>query len=189
MLYEDRKSFFMVGAAYEKIFKSHWLKCPKTVLKKKGNMDQNTNGSKPNVWSLSINFRISGGKSQSQWKLAKKVTYFTIQFSSKNLTHFTNLNSLNIAKNILLQNSQKPSSACKFSSKHASVVCQKKHFHCTLSKRPRTAFSRHLESKCLYIPVNISEKIFVPEMWETFIWWEAEQFSSGCSLFGPRKMF
>ena len=35
MLYEDRKSFFMVGAEYEKIFKSHWLKRPKTVLKKK----------------------------------------------------------------------------------------------------------------------------------------------------------
>ena len=31
-------------------------------------------------------------------KLAKKITHFTIQFRSKNLTHFTNLNSLNITK-------------------------------------------------------------------------------------------
>ena len=45
--------------------------------------------------------------SQGQQKLAKRITHFKMQFHSKNLTHFTNLNSLNIVKNILLQHSQK----------------------------------------------------------------------------------
>ena len=36
-----------------------------------------------------FNFRFSSRKSQSQQKLTKKVTYFTIQFHSNNLTHFT----------------------------------------------------------------------------------------------------
>ena len=38
-----------------------------------------------------FDFRFSSRKSQSQQKLAKKSTYFTIQFHSNNLTHFTNL--------------------------------------------------------------------------------------------------
>ena len=54
-----------------------------------------------------FNFRFSDRKSQSQQKLAKKVTYFTIQFHSKNLTRFTNLNSLNIENNMLSQHRQK----------------------------------------------------------------------------------
>ena len=37
------------------------------------------------------NFKFSNRKSQSREKLAKKITRFTIQFHSKNLTHFTNL--------------------------------------------------------------------------------------------------
>ena len=36
------------------------------------------------------------------------------------------------------------------SQKHLSGCCQKKHLHCTISRRPRTAFSKHLESKYLY---------------------------------------
>ena len=53
-----------------------------------------------------FNFRFSSRKSQSQQKLAKKITHFTIQFCSKNLSHFTNLNSLDIENNILSQHSQ-----------------------------------------------------------------------------------
>ena len=48
--------------------------------------------------SFFFNFRFSSRKSQSQQKLAKKMTYFTTKFRSKNLTHFTNLNSLDIEK-------------------------------------------------------------------------------------------
>ena len=83
------------------ILKPHWLKCPKIDTQKK-----KTNYLKPHVWSLFFNFRFSGRNYQSQQKLAKNITYFTIQFHSKSLTHFINLNSLNIAKNILPQHSK-----------------------------------------------------------------------------------
>ena len=62
-----------------------------------------------------FNFRFSIRKSQSQQKLAKKITHFTIQFCSKNLTHFTNLNSLDIENNMLPQRGQKIFWLYKFS--------------------------------------------------------------------------
>ena len=86
-------------------------------------------------------------------KTRKKITHFTMQFCSKNLTHFKNLNSLNIIKDILPQRSEK----------HVSGWCQKKHLHCTILRRPRTAFSEHLGSKCLYILLNFRSKIFFAE--------------------------
>ena len=57
-----------------------------------------------------FNFKFSSRKSQNQQKLAKKITHFTIQFHSKNLIYFMNLNlSLNeIENNMLPQHSQKP---------------------------------------------------------------------------------
>ena len=54
-----------------------------------------------------FNFRFSSKMSQSQQKLAKMVTHFTIQFYSKTLAYFTNLNSLDIENNIHPQRSQK----------------------------------------------------------------------------------
>ena len=111
-----------------------------------------------------LNFRFSSRKSQSPQKLAKKFpAHFTIQFHSKNLTHFKNLNSLDIENNMLSQHSQKPFWLYKYSNKHILVWCQKKHFHCTISWRPRTALFKHFESKCLYISVYLRKKIFVPE--------------------------
>ena len=80
-----------------------------------------------------FHFRFSTRKYQSQQKLAKKITHFTIQFRSKNLTHFTNLNSFEIENNMLPKHNQKTFSVYKFSSKHVSVWCQKKHLHCTIS--------------------------------------------------------
>ena len=94
-------------------------------------------------------------------------------FSIKNLNHFAKLISLNISKNVLPQHSQKSFSLYRFTSKHVSGFFQKKYLHCTISRRPRIAFLRPLESKCLYIPVNLRKKIFVPEMLEPFIWWGA----------------
>ena len=41
-----------------------------------------------------FNFRFSTRTPQSLQRLAKKIIHFTIQFRSKNLTQFTNLNSL-----------------------------------------------------------------------------------------------
>ena len=65
------------------------------------------------------------GESLKANKNSKKITHFIIQFRSKNLTHFTNLNSLDIENNMLPQHSQKPFWLYKFSSKHVSVWCQK----------------------------------------------------------------
>ena len=95
-------------------------------------MDQNINDSKSCVWKsfleniicsiqlfyirsnipvdirVVFDIRFSSRKSQSQQKLAKKISHFTIQFRSKNLTHFMNLNSLDVENNMLPQHSQKP---------------------------------------------------------------------------------
>ena len=100
-----------------------------------------------------FDFRFSSRKSQSQQKLSIKITYFAIQFPSKHLTHFTNLNSLDIENNILPKHGQKSFSLYKLSCKHFSVWYQKKHLRCTISWHPRTAFLKHFESKCLFISV------------------------------------
>ena len=84
----------MVGRRRKILKILHWLKCPKTVPKKT-NLDQKINDYKPHIWSLSINFGFSSRKSQTQQKLAK------------NLTHFTNINPLNITKYLLPQHRQK----------------------------------------------------------------------------------
>ena len=95
-----------------------------------------------------FDIKFSSRKSQSQPKLAKKITHFKIKLWSKNLTHFTNLNSLDVENKMLLQHSQKPFWL-------VSVQCQKKHLHCTISCHPRTAFLKHFESKCLRISVYL----------------------------------
>ena len=76
-------------------------------------------------------------------------------FSQKNLIHFSNLNSPDTENNMLPQHSQKPFWLYKFSSKHISVLCQKKYLHCTISWRTKTAFLKHFESKCLYISIYL----------------------------------
>ena len=69
-----------------------------------------------------------------------------------------NLNSLKIMKNVLPQHNQKHVS-------DVSGAFPKKHLQCTISRRLRTALvnSEHLESKFLYILVNLRSKISVPE--------------------------
>ena len=39
------------------------------------------------------------------------------------------------------------------------VGVKKRYLHCTIFRRSRTAFLEHLESKYLYIPVNLRSKI------------------------------
>ena len=70
---------------------------------------------------------------------------------------------------MLLQHSQKPFWLYKFSGSHVSVWCQKKYLHCTLSWRPRTAFSKYFESKCQFISIYFFIKMFVPETSQDFI--------------------
>ena len=62
--------------------------------------------------------------------------------AAKNLTHFTNS-----PASMLLVGVNKTT----------------KHLHYTISGLPRTAFSKPLANKCLYIPVNLRKKFFVPE--------------------------
>ena len=78
--------------------KAHWVKRSKIVPKRPRNVNQKINHSKHHIWSLSFTFRFSARKSQSQQNLSKKITHFKIQFFPKNLTRFTNLNSLNSVK-------------------------------------------------------------------------------------------
>ena len=105
-----------------------------------------------------FNFRFFSRKSQSQQKLPKKITHFTIQFRSKNLTHYMNLISLDIENNMPLQHSQRPFWIySKFSSKHVSVLCQKKHLHSSFSWRPKMHFLSTLKANVrffLYISVR-----------------------------------
>ena len=105
-------------------------------------------------------FRFSSGKSQSQQKLAKKITHFTIQFRSKSVTHFTNLNSLDITP------STQPKIFLTSQIFQQSCFClvSKKILHCTISWRSRIAFLKHFESKCLYISKYLLKKTFVSEM-------------------------
>ena len=46
------------------------------------------------ISSCFFKYRFSSRNSQSKQKLAKKITHFTTQFRSKNLTRFRNLNLL-----------------------------------------------------------------------------------------------
>ena len=109
-----------------------------------------------NIIRVFFNLRFSSRKQQSHQKLAKKITDFTIQFGSNNLTHFTSLNSLDIENNMLMQHSQKPFLLYKFFSKHIPILCQKKHLQWTVSWLPRPEFLRHFECKNLYIFLYIS---------------------------------
>ena len=110
--------------------------------------------------------RLSENVGHHGWRITKKFKMTLnkmpqnspkkTKLHSKNLAHFTSLSSLNITKNIFLEHIQK----------HVSGWCHKKrrkHFYCSISRHPSTAFSKHLEIKCLYIPVDCSYKIFTPE--------------------------
>ena len=81
------------------------------------NLPENLKLIDKHAYLIISDFRV---ESQSQEKLATNITYFTIQFWSKNVTHFTNINSLNIIKNRIPQYNQKPFSFYIFSCKPVS---------------------------------------------------------------------
>ena len=108
---------------------------------------------KSHIWSLSTNFRLFGGKSQSQQKLAKTITYFITHFRSKNLTYFTKLNSLNVIK-IYSRNA----------AKNMFPICVRRNIYSAPFLDAQELHSQgHLENKCLHIPPNLRLEIFVPE--------------------------
>ena len=104
-----------------------------------------------------INLRFSGRVSKPT-KTSNKYHLFYNTVLLKKYHSFKNVNSLNILKNILPQHSQKPFPLYKFSGKLVSGWYQIKYLHCTISRWPKTAFSKLWESKYLYIPVNLHKK-------------------------------
>ena len=94
----------------------------------KRNLDEDINDSKSHIWNsffeniissiqsfyirpqvpveLFFNFQIFKQKVSKPTETSKKKTHCTIQFRSKNLTQFTNLNSFDIENNMLPQHSQ-----------------------------------------------------------------------------------
>ena len=68
-----------------------------------------------------VSLLISDFVEEIQLKLAKGSLILQYNFPQNNLTHFTNLNSFIIIKNILPQHSQKPYLLDKFSSTQISV--------------------------------------------------------------------
>ena len=116
-----------------------------------------------------VNFRFSGWKPQTQQKLAKMIIHLTsfAQKTSFILQTSTHLPLLTQPKVFLY----------KFTSKYVFACCQQKHLHWTISRHSRTAFLKHLQSKCMYILVR---KIFCSRYVESFyrgwiisLWWLA----------------
>ena len=131
-------------------------KTPKNSPKKQY-LGEKINYLKPHIWSLSFDYTFSSRKCQGQQKLAKMITHFTIPFRSKNrfaYLFYEHQLTQHYKKYTFSTQSQIPS-LYKFSRKHISGWCPKKSLHCSISRRPRTAFSKHRESKCLYIPVHL----------------------------------
>ena len=175
-------SSFMVGAGrwgwgwvmvsrQLKIKRKHWLKHPKAVPQKTKFVPKYRCYWKYYFWHTTFTLIHMFQRTSSKFfvlisdfleeslktkkKLLIKITYFTIQVCSKHLTHFTNLNSLDIENNILPKHCQKYFWLYKFLKKHVSVWCQKKHLDCTISWNPITEFLKHFQSKCLFISVYL----------------------------------
>ena len=108
-------------------------------------MDQRINGSKHLIYNcLSINFRFSGRVSKPTKTSDKNHLFYNIV----------------LLKNLILQKIYSCSTAKKFSRfsrKSLSGWCWIKHLRCTIY----TAFSKYLESKCLYFPVDLRKKILL----------------------------
>ena len=89
----------------KKKLKLLWQKLPKIVAKKQ-NFDQKINSSKYHVWSLSINFRFSRRKSESQKTSTKRHSfYITVLLKKPHPFYSTHqilwkMYSRNIAKNL-----------------------------------------------------------------------------------------
>ena len=103
-------------------------------------------------------------------KTSEKFIHFTIQFCSKNLTHFMKFKkSLDIERNMVSQHSQKLYefyfTKIHFTNFPANIFLfgVRKHLYCIIFWPQRTAFFKHFESKCLYISVYLRKKIFVSE--------------------------
>ena len=151
-------------------------------------MDQNINDSKSHIWNSFfesvilgiqffnvrphvpvdiirdiLNYRFSSRKSQSQQKLVEKITDFTIKFHSKNLLHFTNLNSLDIENNQTTQhNTTKNLPHFTNFPPNSFLFCVRKNICTALFLAAQELHSRSI-LKCLYISIYLHKKIFAPK--------------------------
>ena len=116
------------------------------------------------IITVFFNFRFFNRNSQSQKKLAKKITYFTISFRSKNFTYFKKFNSLDIEKNIAkqTQHSQIPFSLYKFYGKQVSGWCQKKTFglHQFLDAQELHSRSTMKANVCVFLYISVRTFLF-----------------------------
>ena len=138
-----------VGPRHKR-FKLHRLKRLKTVPKKR-NLDQKTNDSKLifAVYLLISDFLVESLETN---KNQQKDHSFHKVVSLKKPHSFYKPE---------LQHSQKPYSLYRFPIKHVSDRCQKKHFHCTISRRPRTAFSKNFETNvCIFLYIFVRKLLF-----------------------------
>ena len=98
--------------------------------------------------TLSFNFISTSRKAEGQQKLAKKITYFTIQFRSK----------ISLILRTSAQSTLQKTCSCNTAKIQTLEIFQQTCLW-LLSRSPRTAFSKHWECKCLYIPVYLRRKL------------------------------
>ena len=126
-----------------KILKLHWLKRPETVPQKR-NLDQKINYS---YLKFIFYFRFFSTSFHNTVSLKKRRSFYDPQLTRhcKNdtpTTHRKTLLTLQVFQQTFL------------------VSLRKKKLHYTIS---RTAFSKHFQSKCLYISVYLRKNIIVPK--------------------------
>ena len=132
------------------ILKLYWLKLPKTVPKNE--IWTRNKWFKTSSLKFIFSFQIFEQKVSKPTKTSKKDHPFCNAVLPKKPYSFCEPQLTQLSKNILPAAHPKTLQALQtFQQICFWLVSEKKHLHCTISRRPRTAFSKHLESKCLYI--------------------------------------
>ena len=89
------------------------------------------------------------------------MTYFTIQFCWKNLTHFTKLNSLDIENNILPQNSQQPLWLYKFPANMFLFGVRKNIYTAPFSDAQELHSENTLKANvCVFLYISVRKLLF-----------------------------
>ena len=170
---QGSKKLFYGGRELCKNVGHHGLSVVKNFFSKKNwNLDQKINDSKPLIWSyLSIaiiNFRFFGRVSKPTKTSNKDHSFYNTVSLKKHLSfyqpqltqHYKKYAPTRQPKTILTLQIFQQTCFWWVSDKTFALLW----VHCTISRYQKTLFSKHLESKCLYIPVNLHKKIFIPEM-------------------------
>ena len=111
----------------------------------------------PRSWDIVI-WRLANSGSQV-FRSGSLITRFTIQFRSKKVTHFTNLNSFDIKNNMLPQHCQRTFWLYNFSSNHVSIWCQKKTAS-FLEGQELHSWSTLKENVCIFLNISLRKFLF-----------------------------